>query len=311
MVFFEFFDINAMSTTTFTVEDSFQSFVQLLQQRSYGFAINNSQAEDVKFFKPVFVADSRFRVFWTNGSLLSQELTRIPRDVYFPDLTSLVFSSNAVIKVYCSVSRIPSVSSRHSVADDFCRFFECQEKIHQQLVQQDEELKLSLEQIRSSILERTLNRSCIVQSTAASLPVVTDSVLSRPSDTSDSAIEENQERLISRPEASTSISVSEDVSPASVSVGFTDISSQSNRKITLIPSLTMISEPISLAFSESLSEFKCDLTCSVFINVHSTRLDQIRSAFPLSIFAWIPGEEIPPEPPPCLYLIACVQELLS
>ena len=282
-----------------------------MQQRSYGFAINNSPAEDVKFFKPIFVADSGYRVFWTNGSLLSQELTRIPRDVYFPDLTSLVFSSNAVIKVYCSVSWIPSVSSRHFFADDFRRFFERQEEIHQQLVQQDEELKLSLEQIRSSILERTLNRSCIVQSTAASLPVVADSVLSRPSGASDSAIEKNQERLISRPEASISISVSEDVSPASVSVGFTDISSQSNRKITLIPSLTSISEPVSRVFSQSLSEFKRDLACSVFVNVHSTRLDQIRSALPLSSFAWVPGEEIPPEPPPCLYLIACVQELLS
>ena len=193
MVFFEFFDINAMSTTVFTVEDSFQSLVQLLQQRPYGFAINNSQAEDVVFFKPVFVADSCYRVFWTDGSLLSQERTRIPRDAYFPDLSSLAFSSNAVIKVYCRVSQIPSVSSRHFFADDFRRFFERQEEIHQQLVQQDEELKLSLEQIRSSILERTLNRSCIVQSTAASLPVVTDSVLSRPSGASDSAIEENQE----------------------------------------------------------------------------------------------------------------------
>ena len=105
--------------------------------------------------------------------------------------------------------------------------------------------------------------------------------------------------------------MSEDASSASVSVGFTDISSQSNRKITLVPALAMISEPISRVFSESLTEFKRGFTCPVFVNVHSPRLNRLCSALPLSNFAWIPGEEIPPEPPPCLYRFVYVQELLS
>ena len=105
--------------------------------------------------------------------------------------------------------------------------------------------------------------------------------------------------------------VSEDASPASVSVGFADISSQSDRKITLVPALAMNSEPISRVFSESLTEFKRGFTCQVFVNVHSPRLNRLCSALPMSNFAWIPSEEIPPEPPPCLYRFVCVRELLS
>ena len=136
-------------------------------------------------------------------------------------------------------------------------------------------------------------------------------MLSRQSNASDPAIEEDQEQPNSQSETSTLISISGDVSPASVSVGFADISSQPNRKITLVPALAMISEPASGVFSGSLAESKCDSTRSVFVNVHSTRLDQIRSALPLSSFAWVPGEEIPPEPPPCLHRFVCVQEYLS
>jgi hypothetical protein len=296
MVYFEFFDINAMSTCVFVQEQLFLSFVQLLQNSSSIVVVANFEGRGINLeFKPIFVADSIGQVMWTNRSPLSRRFTRLPLNAYFPDLSTLKFPKTAVIRVYCVVSQYQPVSKTKQFSS-LELWLEAQRR-KQKLLKAASENHHSRLFFQPGVSDVSFACDSPVPDTHSVIPPM----LSRPSVESISTTVEVQEQLNSQLAVSCSVPARDEVSPVSVSVSCCSIDflpRSSCSEISDIPVTTTMSKTSCCACSKQLALF---LRVSIRAGCGTILFDKLCQrcgATPLSKFAWIPGKEIPPEPPP-------------
>jgi hypothetical protein len=302
MVYFEFFDINAMSTCVFVQKQSFCSFVQFLQKSS-SLVVTNFEDRGINLeFKPIFVADSIGQVMWTNRSPLSRRFTRLPLDAYFPDLSTLKFPKTALIRVYCVVSQYQPVYKTKPFSS-----------LELWLKAQARKQKRSnaTKNYHSQSYCKSELISCSLTSedpkTASQMVVVSD--ISRSQVTSDStAARENQEQGISQSETPIAGPVSDGLRSATVLVQSSSDLMQSWSKTCDFPATMPATRSVGSVLSKLTARSSSFLLLSTLVCASSDRLREFCSAFLWSKLAYIPSEEIPPEPPP---FCACFRRFKS
>jgi hypothetical protein len=135
--------------------------------------------------------------------------------------------------------------------------------------------------------------------------------LTRLSPSSSPVAEESQEQPDSWPIKDIPIAVSDDVGVASSSVDSLVQFPQPRSETNELPAKVSPLQPLFLVACKLLTRIDRVL---VAVSVYGVVLSQLgcnQSALSLSKFAWIPGEEIPPEPPPYLPIHLRVQEFFS
>jgi hypothetical protein len=237
---------------------------------------------------------------WIDGSLLSQEFTHIPSNQYLPDLSTLRFCKTATVNVFCLVSLYRPFSN----VNHFSRLeliLEADKRRRVRLMK--EAFKGRNERLREDF--SVFPSNYIQQPTPT---VVARIELTRLSPSSIPVVEESQEQSDSWPVEHVSIAVN-DVGPTSSSVDplvhLPQPRSETNEVPTTVPTL----EPLSLVACKLSTRIGRVLVAVSVYGVTLSQLCSTHSALSLSNFAWIPGEEIPPEPPPCLPVLVCSRVL--
>jgi hypothetical protein len=227
---------------------------------------------------------------WIDGSLLSQEITHISSNHYLPDLSTLKFCKTAAVNVFCLVSLYRPFSN----VNHFSRL--------ELILEADKRRRVRLKKACKDRSERLCKDFSVFpshcQQQTPTIVAARRLEITRLSASSIPVAEESQEQPDSWPVEDIPIAVSDDVGPASSSIDSLVQLPQPRSGTNEVPAIVPTLQQLSLVACKLLTKIDRVLVAVSVYGVILSQLGCIHSALSLSKFAWIPGEEIPPEPPP-------------